>query len=200
MWMVVVRSPCEPGNIDLFLDSVGCICASRLIRWFRWINSKINHRKLQISNAFEHMRQIEPAWKESNLEQIVRQKFYLFQDAWSRQDINCLRHNLKFELFSVWDREISTQKSNHQRNYFEGVEILSVRFVAVRNFVNDENDEFTACIDAECAEKMVSIDPLFAADDIKNLKKLIFGSFGPLSVRIQDGCSKMCFNSRVGRV
>ena len=47
----------------------------------------------------------------------------------------------------------------------------------MRNFVNDENDEFTACIDAECAEKMVSIDPLSAAVEIKNLKKIDFREF-----------------------
>lgn len=118
------------------------------------INRKINTRKKQISATLQQMRQLEPEWNESRLEEQARLKFKLLQDAWSQQDLDVLKRNLTSDLYPRWEAQIQDLKVQNMRNVVEQIEILNVRFVAVQNFIDNQKDTFTVCIDAKCTDVM----------------------------------------------
>jgi predicted lipid-binding transport protein (Tim44 family) len=125
-------------------------------------NRKINRRREEVSKALSEMSQLEQEWSEDRLESQVRQKFLLLQEAWSRQDLQTIKTQLKDDLYAYWQAELAKQISENQRTHIEKVTIQSVRIIAVRNHMNNEADEFTASIDATCHERLISLwsDPL----------------------------------------
>jgi hypothetical protein len=152
-------------NSNLFVNLMTLAGLSFAALHLASVNRRINNRRRQVAEALVRMSQLEPEWSEQALERQVHERFLLLQDAWSRQEIGLLRLHLDDGIYEVWQEEIKIQKQSNIRNHIQDVEIKSIRLVAVRNYINDQKDEFTACIDAQCREGMVPDNPGFMIEE-----------------------------------
>lgn len=121
----------------------------------RLVNLRISRRRKEISLALEKMRQREPEWSESRLSEIVREKFWCLQTAWSQQNMDEIRKHVHPELYPYWEAELRANAEQGFRNIVENVRINAIQFVAVGNFIHNEDDRFTVCIDAQCDERYI---------------------------------------------
>lgn len=117
-----------------------------------FVNHRINKRRKEISKALAMMSQRESEWSESRLNALVREKVLLLQKSWSELDLDTMREHLHPLLYPYWESQINQFKAQNARNLIEHFKIDNLRFVAIGNFLNNEDDRFTVCIDAQCVE------------------------------------------------
>lgn len=127
-----------------------------LIVYGWYVNRRINKKKKATEMLLSTLSQDDPAWKEQNLLNYVRQTFFLIEDAWCKQDLAQLESLLRPELFSEWEAQIGLMQSNGERNVMEGLTINDVRLVDAQNYRDDEKDIFTVCIDATATDYTVN--------------------------------------------
>lgn len=120
-----------------------------------YVNRKINKKKEATEQLLDTLSQDDPAWKEENLEEYVRQTFYQIEEAWCKQDLGRLESLLRPELLSEWKAQISLMQSNGERNVMEGLSISEVRLVDAQKYRDEEKDIFTVCIDATATDYTV---------------------------------------------
>jgi predicted lipid-binding transport protein (Tim44 family) len=102
------------------------------------------------------MAEREPQWAEENLLAIARDKFILLQTAWGNQDLQLLKKELHPVLYPNWESQIKDQMARGEKNVMNGLSIESMKIVDVKNFTDDEKDEFTVCFDARANDQTIS--------------------------------------------
>jgi hypothetical protein len=122
------------------------------------VNRRINRRRKEISNALEMMSQREPEWSETKLSALVHEKVILLQKAWSEQNLDSIKEQLHPELYPYWESQINSFKAKKIKNEIENFQIKDIRFVALGNFLINEHDRFTVCVDGKCVDHWVSIE------------------------------------------
>jgi hypothetical protein len=123
-----------------------------------YVNRRINKKKQATEVLLNTLSQDDPAWKEENLEEYVRQSFYEIEEAWCKQDLAELDSLLRPELFAEWKAQIELMQSNGERNVMEGLSLNDVRVVDAQKYRDEERDIFTACIDARATDYTVGKD------------------------------------------
>lgn len=123
-----------------------------LVYW-SYVNYKINKKKQKIQAALVQIALREPEWNERSLMNFTRDCFFKTQAAWGENDLEKLSKILHPALFAIWKVEIERFKKNSERDVLEGPSINNLRIVDVKNLADDENDEFTICIDASGKNK-----------------------------------------------
>lgn len=113
-----------------------------------YVNYKINKKKKKIQAALLQMVTREPGWSEQKLLDFTRECFLETQLAWGQQDLEKLSKILHPQLFVLWKAQIENFKRNGEKDLLEGPSLNNLRIVDVKNFSEDERDEFTVCIDA----------------------------------------------------
>lgn len=121
--------------------------------YFIWDKKQIDKRKEDIKKILEQMAKIEPEWSEEALLAFSREQFLQIQEEWCSQDLVALSKRLSPELFSDWKSRLKKQQEQNIRQSLEDLAIKEIFIVDVKNYKNDELDEFTLCIDASCADK-----------------------------------------------
>lgn len=129
-----------------------------LILYAWYVNRRINKKKKATEQLLNTLSQEDPAWKEENLEDYVRQTFYQIEEAWCKQDLAQLESLLRPELYSEWKAQMELMQSNGERNVLEGLSISDVRVVDAQKYRDEEKDVFTACIDATATDYTVDGD------------------------------------------
>ena len=131
----------------------------RVSRWFfpaclvglvylAYANYKIHKKKKKIQAALTQIAAREPEWNELSILNFTRVCFFETQLAWGENDLEKLSKILHPSLFSVWSSQIEILKKTGERDVLEEPGINNLRIVDVKNFYDDEKDEFTVCIDA----------------------------------------------------
>lgn len=138
-----------------------------------FINLKISRRRKEISSALEMMSQRESEWSEARLNALVRKKVQYLQKAWSEQNGDAMKEHLHPVLLPYWEAAIHQLKEQNVMNIIEDFKITRLQFVAVCNFLNNENDRFTVDIDAQHIEYNVPLvdDGNSASSDLTYRKK-----------------------------
>lgn len=140
-------------------NSGGGILAIILLPFFLvygwYINKKLNKKKEAASALLQAVSKEDASWSEGQLVAHVRKTFFEIQNAWCNQDLEALRSLLHPMLFPEWKAQVEQIRSSGCRNVMEGLNIEDVRIVDIKNFRDDEKDEFTACIDASAEDYTV---------------------------------------------
>lgn len=123
-----------------------------------YVNSRINKKKRATEQLLNTLSQNDPAWKECDLEEFARDRFFKIEEAWCKQDFAQLESLLRPELFSEWKSQIEMMQSNGERNVMDGLRIDDLRLVEAQNYRDKEKDIFTACIDATATDYTVDAD------------------------------------------
>jgi len=132
-----------------------------------YVGYRINRKKKLVSEALAKMAAIEPQWAEERLLAIVRERFMILQAAWGDQDLDTIQKYLHPLLFPLWKRDICGQQARHERNVMSGLSIDALRIVDVKNFQDDERDEFTVAIDARADDQTLVNDQITKHDNSK---------------------------------
>ena len=125
-----------------------------------YVTSRLKKRQAQISTFLATMAQTDPQWAEANLCRIASEKFLLLQTAWSKQDFDTMKKHLMPTLYATWEMDIKSQIARNEMNIMSGVSIETTRIVDVKNFKDDERDEFTVDFDASANDMMFRNDKL----------------------------------------
>ncbi len=113
-----------------------------------YVNYKINKKKKKIQASLLQMAAREPEWNEQKLLDFTRDCFLETQLAWGQQDLEKLSKILHPQLLVLWKAQIENFKRYGERDVLEEPSVKDLRIVDVKNFADDERDEFTVCIDA----------------------------------------------------
>jgi predicted lipid-binding transport protein (Tim44 family) len=132
-----------------------------------YIGFRINRKKKVISEALAKMAAIEPQWAEERLLALARERFMILQAAWGNQDLDTIEKYLHPALFRLWQRDIRSQQARHERNVMCGISIDALRIVDVKNFQDDEKDEFTLAIDARADDQTLVNDQITKHENSK---------------------------------
>ena len=84
----------------------------------------------------------------------VSERLIVSRDAlYGEHDMGTIKNHLHPSLYTDWESQISAQKSRGERNVMQGLSVNNVRIINVKNFSDDEHDEFTVCFDAEANDQ-----------------------------------------------
>lgn len=132
-----------------------------------YVGIRINQKQRQVSSALAKMAVVEPQWSEENLVDTAREKFTLLQAAWGEQNLEIIKNNLHPALFPSWETDIKSQISRNEKNIMSGLSISKLRIVDVKNFKDDERDEFTVAIDATANDQTIKDGNIIKSDNSK---------------------------------
>lgn len=118
-----------------------------------YVNYRIYKKRDLVRKALKEMELREPQWSEENLVKIAWKKFMDLQNAWGEQNLVVIKEQLHPTLYNNWETQIKEQKARGEKNVMLGLSINEFRIVDVKNFNDDEQDEFTVCFDAEATDQ-----------------------------------------------
>lgn len=116
--------------------------------WAGYIRFRIYTKSKSVSKALANMVIHEPNWSEPKLRMLATDMFYKLQAAWCEQDLATLKKHLHPYLYPIWESQVQGFMKKKKRNVLEGLVLKNLRFVDVKNYLDDERDEFTVCVDA----------------------------------------------------
>ncbi len=129
------------------------ILAPFFIFYSVYITYKINKKNKAVKEALVKIALREPQWSEDKLIVLATKIFRDLQNAWGEHDMGTIKNHLHPSLYTDWESQISAQKSRGERNVMQGLSVNNVRIINVKNFSDDEHDEFTVCFDAEANDQ-----------------------------------------------
>lgn len=127
-----------------------------LYGWY--VNRRINSKTARVERVLSEIAKTEPQWAEEKLLATARESFLALQQAWSEQDLTTLKKYLHPDLYPSWEIQIQTQIKNQQKNLMTDVMINNMRIVDARNYLDDERDCFTVCIDASAKDQVINLN------------------------------------------
>lgn len=134
------------------------ILAPFFLAYAAYISYKINQKNKKVKQALAIMESREPQWSEDKLVLIASNIFRQLQTAWGQHDLETIKNHLHPSLYTDWEIQIKEQKLRNERNVMLGLSIENVRIVNVKNFTQNEHDEFTVCFDAEANDQTLIND------------------------------------------
>jgi predicted lipid-binding transport protein (Tim44 family) len=90
----------------------------------------------------------EPLWDETEILNHVRKSFIEIQEAWCDKNLGKLRKLLHPTLFIEWNMKINDMAAKGVRDVMKHISIGDVEIIHIKNYNDDEKDEFTVGIDA----------------------------------------------------
>lgn len=138
----------------------------------------MDSRKKEIKMALKQMAEIEPEWNEEALTRFAKNQFIQIQNDWSYQNLNALGAKLSPELYRNWKAQLEVQKANNERETFDGLSVNQIFVVDVKNYLQDEMDNFTVCIDASGTDKTIRDNKVVAIKNVPFREFWTFGRFG----------------------
>lgn len=139
-----------PPVIILYLFLILCIA---LGYFFLWQRKDFKLRQVRTSLAV--LKKKEPYWDREKLEALVKERYMGIQEAWSAQDREKLKPLLKPELFQEWCQSFDRMEELGQKNIVEKTKVLEAQLIDIQDYLDDEEDCFTAIIKAQAADYTV---------------------------------------------
>ena len=129
----------------------GILCAIMAIyRQIRKV-AKIN----SINKLLKTISLKELGWNPLKIEKYVRKNFLDIQRAWGDNDLVRLNETIHPDLYPSWSDQINEFKSNGQRNAMDKIRVRGIKFIDIKNFKDDEKDEFTVEIKAHARDRTI---------------------------------------------
>jgi predicted lipid-binding transport protein (Tim44 family) len=147
------------------------------------ISNNANERRFTKAVSFtrENMRYFAetfPRWDRDYLTGRVRQVFFWFQDAWSRQDLSKAGEYLAPELIRQYRSELEGMKSRGERNMIKDPALNADDITFIHSHLSEDNEYFIAMIWANLIDYTVDAQGhLVAGDDTNRLYFTEFWEF-----------------------
>lgn len=125
---------------------------------------KISSRKKMVKKALVEMSTVEPEWSEGNLLKIATEHFFNLQLLWGNQDLEGLKKHLTHDLYLDWKLQIDEQIYKSERNPILNLVVQDSFIVAAKNYINNNNDLFVVCFDAQGDDRTLRHEVLVSSD------------------------------------
>jgi hypothetical protein len=122
------------------------------IAYALYVNHRINKKRKQTEAAIGRMAAKDSAWEKEKLEVMVREDFFVIEQAWCDRNYALLQGRLGPELFGEWHAQLEAMRKQGHSNVMEGLSLQSVRFVDAKDYPGADRDEFEVCIDASAVD------------------------------------------------
>lgn len=133
---------------------------------YAWhVNKKLREKNARVERVLAEISATDKRWDETLLVNKARQSFFMLQQAWSEQDLVTMKKLLHPSLYPSWESQINAQIANHQVDTMSNVSIKSIMIVDARNYLDDERDCFTVCIDAAADDHTLTNGIVTKKDD-----------------------------------
>jgi hypothetical protein len=122
--------------------------------WYEGHRVKI--KSAMVTEALSKAATIDTTWDPERLDDYLRGYFHQAQKLWTARDYDGLKEHLHPSLYPDWELKLRMMKSRSIRNIVKDVEIKSIEYVDMKNFKDDERDEFTVRFEATCKNHKVN--------------------------------------------
>jgi hypothetical protein len=129
-------------------------------------------KKAKTRTLMRHLMRMDPAWNEARIKQHVTASFMEIQEAWCVRDLERLQALLSRRLFKEWNRRIQKAKKQGEHDVMWGTRILRREIVDVRDYADNDKDQFTVKIVAFANDQTVN-----DAGKVKDVRPCLFVEF-----------------------
>lgn len=150
----------------------------------RPINNSSNMGRFASAIAFtrenmQHYNETFPRWDRAFLNGRVRQVFYWFQDAWSRQDLSQAREYLAPGLISKYSGDLNGMKQRGERNMIKEPTLNADDIEFIHSSLGEDGEHFTVMVYASLVDYTVDNSGRLISGDDKH--RLYFTEFWEFS-------------------
>ncbi|MBP9561050.1 MAG: Tim44 domain-containing protein [Syntrophorhabdaceae bacterium] len=92
-----------------------------------------------VSQALRHIAEMDPSFDEVRFKETAQDIFFKIQGAWTRRDLDSVRHLLTPEMLNIFQAEIDKQIANKQINRLENI---AIRQVDIVDAAQDQGEEY----------------------------------------------------------
>ena len=119
---------------------------------FKQEKKKLETKVKKVDRALRKLSRFDPSWDKEMLREFTKDTFLSMQKAWTNKDREFLQEALSPEIFHQWNAMLNAMDFHQQRNVVDKARVGRIDLVDVRDFTNDERDQFTAKITASTVD------------------------------------------------
>jgi len=116
---------------------------------------RISKRRNKVLKALQRMKAHEPEWDEAKLVKFAKDQFMNIQNLLGMQNLIGLRKALGYKFYIEVEKHIEESIKKGERYTFSQLEIQDAFIVDFKNYINDNNDTFTVCFDANGTDQTI---------------------------------------------
>jgi len=118
----------------------------------RYLKKKASKKLLEKISAHDSL------WDETEILKHVRKNFIEIQEAWCDKDLGKLQKLLHPKLFPEWQKKITVMDAKDLHDVMENINVGDIEIIDIKNYKDDEKDEFTVGIDVSASDETLDED------------------------------------------
>ena len=121
--------------------------------YFKRRKARLMHQEIE-DDLLDALKQDE-FWNEKDLKKKVKEKYFVIQNAWSKQDLETLKKHLSEHLYEQWQLKIEWQHYQNQSNLLDHIQLFKVMIVDFNDAIDNHQDYFWVYIEGKMKDVFV---------------------------------------------
>lgn len=126
---------------------------------------RIKARANELKRRIEKLALTDPKWTEAFLHESAANKFMVLTEAWAKLDIETVRSLSHPTLAMEWEMQFQNTFEKGEYHELKGLSIESIDIVNFKNFVGENQDQFTACVHARVHDSFLRRGIILSASE-----------------------------------
>lgn len=140
-------------NGSPFVGIVGTGACIAAFVYFKRRKARLMHQQIE-DDLLEASNQDE-FWDEKDLKRKVKDKYFVIQEAWSKQDLETLKKHLSEHLYERWQLKIEWQQYQNQSNLLDYIQLFKVMIVDLYDAIDNHQDYFWVYIEGKMKDVLM---------------------------------------------